>query len=253
MQYEEKYFEGGQSKIRYFQIGSGNALLFLPGGIGGFLACGKFIDLLSKEYLVIVLDLPCYGKSTAPSSVSEYYKIMEKFINFLSFEKFAVIGHSIGGAVALQLSAENEKIPLLVVADSAGISLKMSRAMLLYKIIVEKPIREIFMYKDLNTLLLYVRDSLENMFKIFYEWKKTKDIMRTFLFTNFSGFHKINAKTLILWGEQDEIFPKNNAEFFHQNIKNSEVKYTKGNHNWCLFNPEKFSNIVIDWLKTNNY
>ncbi len=77
--------------------------------------------------------------------------------------------------------------------------------------------------------------------------------MKTFLFTDFSEFHKINAKTLVLWGEQDEIFPKNNAEFVHQKIKNSEVKYTKGSHNWCLFNPEKFSNIVIGWLKTNNY
>jgi pimeloyl-ACP methyl ester carboxylesterase len=253
MQYEEKYFDDGQNKIKYFQIGSGNVLLFLPGGVGGISACRKFLDLLSKKYLVIVLDSPCYEISKALSGISEYYEIMKKFINSLNFEKIAIIGHSIGGVVALKLSVENKKIPLLVLIDSAGISLKMSIAMLLYKIIIEKPIREILMYKNLNTLLLYIRDSLENMFKRFYEWKKIKGIIKTFLFTDFSEFYKIKAKTLILWGEQDEIFSKNNAEIFHQNIKNSEVKYIKGGHNWFLFNPERFYNIVINWLKENDY
>lgn len=253
MQYEEKYFENEHGKLRYFQAGSGKAILFLHGGGVKAKTYKKFLDLLSKNYLVIAPDLPCFGKSTCPNSVADYSKILEKFIQSLNFGKIAIIGHSLGGVVALQLSAGNINIPLLILVDSAGLSRNFSKIKFLYIYFIEKTIRDIFKYKNLKTFLLIVQDFFENIFKRFHECNFTIKVIKKFLLTDFSDFQNVNSKTLILWGEQDEIFPKNIAENFHQKIKNSELKIVDGNHDWCLFNSEKFSKITIDWLKLNNY
>ena len=253
MQYTEKYFEDGHDKLRYFQIGSGNAILFLHGGGVNALTYKKVLDLLSKNYLVIAPDLPCFGKSTCPSNIPDYSKILKKFITSLNFGKIAIVGHSFGGAAALQLSADDKNIQLMVLTDSAGLSQHFSKFRFLYVYFVEKTIRDIFKYRNPKTFLLIVRDFFENIFKRFSEWKFTISVVKRFLLTDFPDFHNVSAKTLILWGEQDEIFPKIFAEKFHRNIENSELKLVDGNHDWCLFNPEKFSNIIIDWLKTNGY
>lgn len=252
MLYEEKFFEDGHDKLRYFLVGSGNAILFLHGGGVNALTYKNVLGLLSRKYLVIAPDLPCFGKSTCPNNTTEYLDILEKFITFLNFEKIAIIGHSLGGVVALHLSL-NDKNPLLVVVDSAGFSQKVSKAKFLYKFFIEKTIRDIFLYRNLFMLLRIAKDFFKNLLTKVFEWKLTVKIMEKFLTTDFTEFNKINAKTLILWGKQDEIFSKDIAEIFHQKIKGSELKFETGNHDWCLFNSEKFSNIIIDWLKTNNY
>jgi pimeloyl-ACP methyl ester carboxylesterase len=253
MLYEEKYFESEYDKLRYFQVGFGNAILFLHGSWVNALTYKKILDLLSKKYLVIAPDLPCFGKSTCPNNASEYFKILEKFITFLNFKKIAIIGHSLGAVMALHLSSNIKNNPLLVVVDSVGISQKISKAKFLQKFFIEKTIRDIFLYRNLLMFLRIAKDFLKNLSIKFFEWKQKSQMIEEFLTSDFASFNKIRAKTLILWGEQDEVFSKDIAENFHKKIKGSELKFTTGNHNWCLYNSEKFSDIVIDWLKTNNY
>lgn len=253
MLYEEKYFESGNDKLRYFQIGFGNAILFLHGSGINALTYKNSLNLLSKKYQIIAPDLPCFGKSTCPNNASEYFKILEKFIIFLNFEKIAIIGHSLGGLMALHLSTNIKNNLLLILVDSIGISQKISKAKFLYKFFIEKTIRDILLHRNLLVFLRIAKDFLKNLFINFFEWKQKGKIIEEFLTSDFTDFSAVKAKTLILWGEQDEVFPKDIAENFHKKIKGSELKFETGNHNWCLFNSEKFSNVVIDWLKANNY
>jgi len=55
---------------------------------------------------------------------------------------------------------------------------------------------------------------------------------------------RIAVPTLILWGEDDEIFPTSTAESLHTMIKNSELHIVSGNHDWCLFTPEKLDTMI---------
>ena len=78
----------------------------------------------------------------------------------------------------------------------------------------------------------------------FYEYPRLVSILEKLLRNGFAQFEKVNVPTLIIWGESDELFPKENAEIMHQKIKNSEVKYIKGNHDWCLFRPEELLQLI---------
>ena len=89
---------------------------------------------------------------------------MKKFITSLNFGKIAIVGHSFGGAAALQLSADDKNIQLMVLTDSAGLSQHFSKFRFLYVYFVEKTIRDIFKYRNPKTFLLIVRDFFEKCF-----------------------------------------------------------------------------------------
>ena len=55
---------------------------------------------------------------------------------------------------------------------------------------------------------------------------------------------RIAVPTLILWGEDDEIFPASTAVRLHTMIKNSEMRMVRGNHDWCLFKPEQLESLL---------
>lgn len=250
---EENFYYYGKRRVRYFKIGSGKPILFLHGGGVSALAYKKILKLLSKKYLVIAPDLPGFGKSSAAKSSLEYVRILEKFLSSLDMKNYAIVGHSFGGLEALRISADKNNNSFLIIADSAGVSLKISRFRFLYILLVEKTIRSVYIYKNLTTMLRIAGFFLSNIFFRIKEIPSLFHIMKRFLYTDFNDSGKINSRTLILWGRDDEIFPIENAEIFHKKIINSEVKYVNANHDWVLFNPEKFSKIVTDWLKQNGY
>jgi len=253
MKYTKKYFKSGNNKLRYFEFGVGKPVLFLHGGGISALTYKNILELLAEKYLVIAPDLPCFGESTCPESTDEYFAIMDKFTKHLGFEKLAVIGHSIGGVVALHLAAGNSNIRRLVLVDAVGIAQDVSGAKFLNELLLKKTLHDFVLYKNFRALLMVGRDVARNSINRIFQWRKIIAIMQDLLTRDFIDFDKIDARTLILWGRQDELFPKNSAEIFHEKIKRSKLKFETSNHDGCLFNPKKFSSDIIDWLELNHY
>ncbi len=248
---EEKYYQYGPDKLKYFQAGSGKVVLFLHGGGVQASSYRGIFNYLSQKYLVFAPDLPCFGKSSVPATVwgyDDYANFLIKFICFLKVKKIAVIGHSLGGGIGLSLATKSKKVSHLVLIDSAGSKIKYSKAKFLYKFFVEKTVRDILKYKNAPVLFSLIKDFLGNLFSRFYKGKQIYKIMTSLLGTDFSEFDKIRIPTLILWGKQDEIFPPSVAKTFQQKIKKSELRFVDGNHDWCLYHPEKFFNIADNWL-----
>lgn len=234
-------------------MGTGKPLIILHGGGTSALAYQKNIKLLAKKYRVIAPNLPFFDGSSPQKNPTEYIEILDNFIDFLGIKKAAIIGHSFGGAVALRLSIITNKDSFLILINSAGIALRKTKIKLFYKLLIEKTLRNIFMYRKLSIFLLIMKIFFKNLLKNLTKLIKIGKIMENFLYTDFRNFPQIKAKTLILWGKQDEIFPKETAKKLQSKIKNAEIQYVAGNHDWCLFYPEKFATITTDWLKKNNY
>jgi abhydrolase domain-containing protein 6 len=253
MHFEERFFKYNKCRIRYYKIGSGNPILFLHGGGAKALTYKNILRLLSKKYSIIAPDLPGFGKSSTPIDAPEYILIMQKFIESLEYDEIAIMGYSLGGAIGLNLAKTIPDISLFILIDSAGIALECSKIEFSFEFIIKKSIQDLYLYHNLNLTLLSAADFFSNMPKAIFNMKKILRILRSFLFEGFSGFEDIKAKCLILWGEQDEIFPYKNAQEFHRQIRNSELIYVKGNHDWCLFEPDRCSEIIMDWLGINKY
>ena len=252
-EFKEKYFVDESNSLRYFEVGAGKTIIFLHGGGVNALTYDRTIETLSSEYTVIAPDLPCFGKSSTCKNAEEYFSTLEHFVAAQELPNVAIVGHSLGGLAALELAARRDEVNLLVIANSAGISDGLSDARFFYNFAVKKSINDILLYKQLPILFKAVGAFIESQFRRIPDWGRVYDIANQLRLRNFSAFDKVTAKTLILWGENDELFPATAPLTQQHELPSAELHYKKGNHDWCLFNPDQFSQEIVSWLKSNKY
>lgn len=110
--------------IYYRETGSGNPVVFLHGFCDSHELWTAFVEPFAKQYSVFTPDLPGFGKSEIlpkPFSIDHVADAMAKWLQDLNLVPVVVVGHSLGGYIALALL---ERHPDLV----AGIVLFHSTA-----------------------------------------------------------------------------------------------------------------------------
>lgn len=113
-------------EIAYVEAGSGEkTLLFIHGLSSNLQAWNKNISALKENFKCIALDLPGYGKSTKnhPAySLTDYADFLHKFIDQKDLQNVVIIGHSMGGQIAIHtVLAAQDKFESLVLVAPAGI------------------------------------------------------------------------------------------------------------------------------------
>jgi 2-hydroxymuconate-semialdehyde hydrolase len=108
--------------IHYLQGGEGYPLVVVHGGGGGTTAWLNSLELLSEYYSVYAPDLPGFGGSESIDdrfSIPEYVDFLDSFVDELGLRRFHLIGHSVGGGLALKLALKApNKIEKLVLVSS---------------------------------------------------------------------------------------------------------------------------------------
>ncbi len=117
---------GEHIKIAYRDEGEGeNTLLFIHGLSSYIPAWNKLIPELSKKNRCIAIDLPGYGKSSQgifSGSVNYYNSIIFRFIKKMKLENVTLVGHSMGGHLAMALAlAYPDAIKSLILIAPAGL------------------------------------------------------------------------------------------------------------------------------------
>jgi len=214
---------------KIYDCGHGQPIMFLP---GASLNPGDYIETLqslTKNHRVLI-----------PNTNLDHPDSILKFISDQQLKHIILVGHSFGGLVAASLSISNQNISKLILIDPAGIPVNYSKLKFFY-LLSQKTQKEFFDNPKITAKLL--KSSLANIFH-------TPSILNTAYYsisTAFS-FQQIKQPTLILWGKDDEILPPSQAEIIHRQIQNSKIKFIDGNHDWCIFQPKIFSNIIQDFL-----
>jgi pimeloyl-ACP methyl ester carboxylesterase len=126
--FEERFVEARGCRLRYLVGGSGDAVLLVH-GLGGAAANWLALaPLLLPGRRVIVPELPGHGGSE-PLPAAPSLNVYADRLALLLDEPAAVVGHSLGGAIALRLAIRHpERVRALVLAGSAGISSGSRRA-----------------------------------------------------------------------------------------------------------------------------
>ena len=86
--------------------GKGPVLVLLHGFLCSSLIWEKIIPLFKKEYKLILIDLPGHGRSPDlyANSIEMMAKLVFKTLTERGIKKFSIIGHSMGGYVAMELA-----------------------------------------------------------------------------------------------------------------------------------------------------
>jgi len=249
----EKNIEINGIKIFTRIAGEGDPFLILHGWGASTDSWTGIQERLSKNFQVILLDFPGFGKSDFPPKawgVQDYCEFILDFTEKMELEKFHLLGHSFGGRVCIKLAAQfPEKIKKLILVDSAGIEsekgmsikvrTRLASLMGIFKAVPGFKIGRKFYYKFMirNTDYFKAMGIMKEVFK-----KVIAEDLTSWL-------GKISVPTLIIWGKRDKSTPIKHGYLMEEKIRNSELKIFDTGHSPHLLEPELLLKEILDFLK----
>lgn len=106
--------------LHYEIIGTGYPILFLHGFLEST-AMWKPLSLDQKPFRAILVDLPGHGKSplnaTSPE-LQQYALQVQEILETEGITEFGIVGHSMGGYIALEMAKLNSDIEKIVLLNS---------------------------------------------------------------------------------------------------------------------------------------
>ena len=241
----------------YIDRGSGEVIILLHGLMGAVSNFESTLKVLPDYgYRVILPMLPLYKLPMLKTNVNELAEFVNKFTDKLKIDNYTVLGNSLGGHIALLLALKHpHKINKMVLSGSSGLYENTLGGQFPkrgdYNYIKSKT-EEVFFNpkrakKNLVDEIFEIVNSREKVLRVLMMAKSAiRHNMKDEL-------HKIQQKTCVIWGENDIITPPIVGEEFHKNIPNSELFWIKKcGHAPMIEQPEKFNQILIDWLKNES-
>jgi len=115
-----------QGKINYTIHGKGRAIVFLHGFLGSSKIWETYIEKYSSLYKIILIDLPGHGKSDCYGYIHTMEMMAESVksvMDSLGLRKYILVGHSMGGYVALAFAEiYNDNLKGLVLFNSTALA-----------------------------------------------------------------------------------------------------------------------------------
>ena len=220
------FTEVGGLRVRYADRGFGDSVVLLLHGFGGDLDNWMFnLDSLAEKHRVLALDLPGHGQSVKTNvdpSLSGMATFVRKFLDGLSVSSVHVVGHSMGGAIAMQLASDSpETVKSLGLICSAGLGPDINSDYLRGFVEAQSQqelklvLQQLFADESLvnlqlvNDLLNYKRiDGVEATLNALSETLISAG-EQTFLTDNIVAS---GIPVLVIWGKQDRIIPVSHAQ-----------------------------------------
>jgi pimeloyl-ACP methyl ester carboxylesterase len=110
-------------ELHYVSMGRGPVTLLVH-GLGGFAeSWHRTLVGLAPSSRVVAIDLPGFGQSTKPNrayTIGFFAQVVEEFLELLEIERVRLVGHSLGGGVALAFAlARPERVERLALLAAA--------------------------------------------------------------------------------------------------------------------------------------
>ena len=119
----------GDTRWAYYDGGNGPAIVLLHGYGVDKSVWLPVAEQLTRNFRVIIPDLPGWGESTRVSGadygIDAQAARLDDFVHALDLPRFLLVGHSMGGAIAGVYAADHaDRVASLVLVDSFGLSFK---------------------------------------------------------------------------------------------------------------------------------
>jgi pimeloyl-ACP methyl ester carboxylesterase len=253
--HEIYYLRGGRE-------GDMEPLVYLH-GLGGAGKWEAFHMALGMATLTFAPHLPGFQEGTPPdgiSSVRDYASLVIEFLDAAGLDKVILMGHSIGGWVALDLAIRNpDRIARLVLVDSMGLDVPEAPAADLEAMDEDSFAASVFAKTG-----LVARPQVSGFGATWENIRSGPEFDRQWRGRNLvvelakgrysdpeltKEVQHITSDTLLVWGCLDGIVPPQHGEFLRRSVPNSSLCTIKGTgHLPMSEKPETFNRIVRDFL-----
>jgi pimeloyl-ACP methyl ester carboxylesterase len=227
----------------------GMPLILIHGFASSVVTWYRNMDDLARDHRVYAIDLKGWGLTDKPShgdySMRGQAHHVRTFMHVLGIERALIVGHSMGGAIAVHMAAEfPEAVAGIVLIDPAG-ARPFPYLWLLSRMMDVPPVRQWIhvgaQYVIANERLLtsQMPRAYHNPDNLTHEMKRalvqpyhthgfidalinlTRDT-RHFRLNGQAA--QVNCPALIIWGEQDRVVPPSDGQYFLREIRDSRLE-----------------------------
>lgn len=249
----------GHFDIHYLTGGEGEPLIVIHGGGDSGHAWLKNVAELSKYYQVYLPDLPGFGRSKSTEEnfdLSSYVTFVEDFSRSLGLGHFHLVGHSLGGGIALRYALDfPHRIKRLVLVSSLCLGSEIA----LWARIMSRPVFYRIARKTIAGVFRAIGWLVRNLHcplgKItppsLLRMSIGKSVMTvkgqtTVLLNRLS---ELLMPTLLVWGANDNIVPAHHAFLAAEQIPNCQVRvFQNSGHSVYRQRMREFSDLLVRFL-----
>jgi len=254
----------------------GAPVLLLVHGLGqnGMRDWISIMPVLEEQYRVLLIDLPGFGNSPPPKaklSPTRYADLLHYVKPFFSSEPITVVGHSMGGAVALRYANRYpEDVSQIAVLDVAGILQRT--AFIKHSAIDRMPVDRQFLSGVLLNYVIGLQDLgnviIEDLVKLPDPtvWLGNSDFAWGAALGRYpnvnaalglieedfsSAIFEEKKPVSILWGTEDLVAPLRTGRVLAENLEYGRLDVIPGaGHVPMVSNPEEVSTWLMQSLQT---
>ena len=246
-------------EMSYYTLGDKNKypIIFLHGALVFTDYYNDLIEILSKEYYIIGIDIRGHGRTTIGTNTFSFKQISQDIIdltNQLEIKEFNLVGHSLGGIILLHLSKNypnkiNKGVSIASLYNYNGIDFNNNK----FKFFTENGFRE---EKGLySNFILKVIDKSYNKIGELDKYNKTKAILsesESIIYPNLTttDLNEIETPILVFIAEKDKLIRPSHTIQMSNELKNSNYKIVKNaNHDRIVINKKYIKLISTSTLE----
>lgn len=214
----------------------------------------------SEKFYVISIDVRNHGRSfhSEDMSFESLAKDIKNLSENLQINKFHLLGHSMGGKIAMEFASQYPEFLLsLIVVDVAPYTypphhqdvFEMLRAIDLKQYTSRQDIEsEVRLYlNDENVIQFVMKNIKRNEVDLYFEWKFNSTVLdRDYLYLiQYISTKGYNGWTLFIGGEQSKYITKETSIHIFDLYPKAELEFVSNAGHWVhADNPDEFYNKV---------
>ena len=264
-------------ELSYADSGEGPVVLFIHGILGSQQQWSHLVDVMDDDHRMVLPDLFGHGESAKPMgdySLSSHAATMRDLLDHLGVDRVTLVGHSLGGGIAMQFFyLFPERVERLVLVSSGGLGREVNVAL---RAATLPGAAQVLSVAASATVLSQVEALGKAASKA--GWRPGADISaiwkgfsslgdresrRAFLATTRAvidiGGQSISAHdhlegslpipTLIVWGSKDHMIPASHARSVEESLPECQVEIFDGaGHFPHLDDPDRFARVLREFI-----
>ncbi len=252
-------------KLYIEKIGKGKPLVLIHAGFSDRRDWMHQIKAFGEKYQAITYDQRGSGNSSTVTTAFSPADDLKAVIEHLKLEKVILVGHSIGGTIALDFALQYPDKVLGLVLVASGVNgyqwsknyldwmqsiWSMPQPEKMTELFLSAPFYKIGMkesiIKSANEII--TKESFSKM--LTWETFDVRDVHWYFPEAHIK-LKNIKAPTFVVYGEKDSEDINKIADIFSKNIENVKITVIKdADHLLNFEKPEELNNLILDFIST---
>jgi pimeloyl-ACP methyl ester carboxylesterase len=268
-------------RVSYRAAGSGPLLVLIHGIAGSSATWEEVMPGLATCCTVLAPDLLGHGQSAKPRtdySLGAYASAIRDLIGALGYERGTLVGHSLGGGVAMQFAYQfPERCERLALVSSGGLGHELHLLLRAATLPGAEWVLPVLCGSGLRDAVdgvarflgrvagVRAGPDLEEIWRSFVSLSDA-DARQAFIQTvrtvidirgqRVSATNRLylaaELPTLIIWGEHDPLIPVAHAYSAHESIAGSRLEvFANAGHFPHRDNPQRFVQVLVDFMQSS--